>query len=99
MDKNHRQVTAITAICVERFFQDQKYGKIDAGGGHTLGEWLLVLERELAEAKEALIKGGTGRDEIMSEIIQIAAVALAAIEQYGVGPVKITGFINSSKGD
>lgn len=57
-------------------------------GGHELGAWLVIIESELDEAKKALVHGGSkstkGRDTIRAEIVQIAAVALAALEQHGV---------------
>lgn len=57
-------------------------------GGHELGAWLVILESELDEAKKALVHGGSksvkGRDTIRAEIVQIAAVAIAALEQHGV---------------
>lgn len=77
------QNAAVAAVLAERQFQDVKHGVIDGAGGHTLGEWLLLLEAELAEAKAALIKGGSGRDSVRSEIIQLTAVGLAALEQHG----------------
>jgi hypothetical protein len=67
----------------ERKFQDDKHGSIEESG-HTIGEWLLLIEAELVEAKQALIKGGKGRDSVMSEIVQIGALALAAIEEHGI---------------
>ena len=71
-------------IDIERDFQDVKHGPLSESGGHTLGEWALILEAELAEFKVALIKGGKGRDSVRSELIQIAGVAIAALEQHGV---------------
>ena len=78
----------IAAIAAERDFQDRKHGSIDTGGGHTLGEWVLLIEAELEEAKRALIKGGTGRDRVRSEIVQIAAVCFACLEQHGVDDIE-----------
>lgn len=56
-------------------------------GGHELGAWLIILEKELDEAKDALVHGGgktaKGRNSIRSELIQLAAVAVAALEQHG----------------
>lgn len=78
------QRAAINAVIEERHFQDDKWGPITDSGGHTLGEWILLMEAELAEAKAALIKGGKGRNSIRSEITQVAAVALSALEQHGV---------------
>lgn len=94
---------AIKAMVVERLFQDQKYGPVlipdgedpsttprlvQGPGGHELGAWLLVVEKELNEAKEAATGNGLrekkGRHSVRSEIIQIMAVCLAALEQHGV---------------
>lgn len=56
-------------------------------GGHELGAWLIILEKELDEAKDALVHGGgktaKGRNTIRSELVQLAAVAVAALEQHG----------------
>lgn len=73
----------ITAVLKERDFQDDKFGPITGAGGHTLGEWVLLIEDELAEAKKALIKGGKGRDSLRSELVQVAALAVACLEQHG----------------
>lgn len=73
----------VDLVVAERSFQDWKHGTID-DNPHQIGGWLLLLEAELNEAKKAAIKGGTGRDSVMAEIIQIAALAMAAVEQYGV---------------
>lgn len=48
-----------------------------------MGEWILLMESELAEAKHALIKGGRGRDTVRHEIIQVGALCVAALEQHG----------------
>jgi hypothetical protein len=75
------------AIVRERQFQDQKYGPVNRGGGHDLTGWLIVLQKELAEAMEAATghgkKSRTGRNTVRAEILQIAAVAVAALEQHG----------------
>lgn len=78
------QAVVSAAVLKERDFQDKKFGSLNNGGGHTLGEWLLLIEAELAEAKHAIIKGGTGRNSLRSEIIQVAALCVAALEQHGV---------------
>lgn len=81
------------AIVDERQFQDQKYGPITGKGGHELGAWLIIAESELAEAKKALVHGGSkevkGRDTIRAELVQLAAVCVAALEQHGLteGPI------------
>ena len=81
----HRSMTLFEVnqhVEVERMFQDSKHGPIEMNS-HTIGEWILILESELAEAKVALIKGGTGRDSVLQEILQVAAVAVACLEQHG----------------
>lgn len=87
------------AIQKERDFQDGKYGPvlypafpigslpIQGPGGHELAAWMLVIEKELEEAKDACIHGGAnqpkGRNSIRAELVQIAAVCVAALEQHG----------------
>lgn len=78
------QSNVIEAILEERHWQDAKHGVIEEHG-HTVGEWILIAERELAEAKEALLKGGTGRNAPMHELVQVAATCVAALEQHGIG--------------
>lgn len=60
---------------------------IQGPGGHELGTWLIILEKELEEAKVAAVHGGSkatsGRNSIRSELIQCAAVCVAALEQHG----------------
>lgn len=80
----HRFTQAVDAIHIERRFQDKKHGP----DGHTIGGWLLILESELNEAKLAAIKPGNGRDNVIAEIVQIAAVCVAALEQYGIDPLE-----------
>lgn len=88
-----RIVPIYEAILREREFQTEKYGEVVdqhgmAGpGGHDLTGWLLVLDKELAEAKTAATGHGkrtaTGRNTTRAELIQIAAVCVAALEQHG----------------
>lgn len=76
----------ITAILKERDFQDQKYGHPDVNP-HSVGAWLLTIEFELNEAKLACAKGGKGRDNVINEVIQIAALCVACLEQHGTNPL------------
>ena len=84
------------AIEEERSYQDRKYGPVlvdpanhtgQGPGGHELGAWCLVLRKELHEAEDAVIHGGfqhaRGRNSVRAELVQIAAVAVAALEQHG----------------
>lgn len=73
----HKQVQRL--IEEERAYQTRKHGD----GDHEAGTWLLLIEDELREAKQALIKGGHGRDTWSHELVQVAALCCAALEQHG----------------
>ena len=69
------------AIHFEREYQQEKI-KIARWQEHkSLPEFLLIIEAELEEAKKAWIKGGTDRNSLGHEILQIAAVCVAALEE------------------
>ena len=70
----------VHAIVTERLHQTDKHG----AENHTMGAWMLILEAELNEAKTATIKPRDGRDNVISEVVQVAAVCFAILEQYGV---------------
>ena len=60
----------------ERTFQDTKWGEQN----HDAGGWGLILGEEFGEAcKAALERDGSG---YRAELVQVAAVAVAAIEAY-----------------
>ena len=69
------------AINRERTYQDHKWGGI-ADHPHTVAEWILILESELQEAKKAWVHG-KGDAAALCEILQVAAVAVATLEQHG----------------
>ena len=69
------------AIGRERDYQDAKWGT-PANYPHSVGEWLLILESELQEAKQAWCKGMGDYDALL-ELMQVAAVAVACMEQHG----------------
>jgi hypothetical protein len=69
------------AIDRERAWQEHKWGTI-AEHPHTVGEWLLILQSELDEAKQGWVKGN-GDYDALRELVQVAAVAVAALEQHG----------------
>jgi len=69
------------AICAEREYQDEKWG---AHKPLSLPGFLLVIERELQEAKEGWLKNHTGRNAPLNELVQVAATCFAALERYGV---------------
>jgi len=72
----------LEAIKKERNFQDRKWGSLNIRS-HELGSWLLIMEHELKEAKDAWTKPGYEADtDVFKEIIHVAAVAVACLEQH-----------------
>ena len=71
----------LEAVKREREYQDRKYGGLDSRT-MSVGDWILVLEEEIAEARLAWVKGRS--EEALREILQVATVAVAAILQHGV---------------
>jgi hypothetical protein len=71
----------VQAIVHERAYQQARWD--DAP--HTVGEWLLIVEAELLEAKQAWVKGH-GNHEALTELVQVLAVGVACLEQHGVPP-------------
>lgn len=70
------------AIAAERRYQDQKWGTVEERP-HEVGAWLLILEGELNEAKLAWQKSAGDVDALI-ELVQVAAVAVACLEQHGI---------------
>lgn len=81
------QTDALLAIVEEREFQDRKHGHPNENP-HSIGAWLLTIRQELLEAEAAAVKGGQGRDNVISEIVQIAALCVACLEQHGTEPIE-----------
>jgi hypothetical protein len=77
-----RKDLIINGIFREREYQDAKWGTIE-DHPHTVGEWLLIVERELHEAKEAWVRKG-GDKEALRELLQVASTCFACMEQHGV---------------
>jgi hypothetical protein len=74
----------------ERNYQDSKWGTGEEHP-HTVGEWLLIVESELHEAKEAWCKNG-GDYEALRELLQVISVGVACLEQHGVVERPLAGF-------
>jgi hypothetical protein len=68
------------AIDQERLHQDRKWGTVEQRP-HTVAEWILIAEAELAEAKHAWAKECSD-PKALEELLQVAAVIVAALEQY-----------------
>jgi len=69
------------AISGELDYQTRKWGSVTEHP-HTVGEWLLIVEEELSEAKHAWVKGHD--DDALRELLQVAAVAVSCMVQHGV---------------
>jgi hypothetical protein len=70
------------AITAERNYQDNKWGTI-AEHPQSIPGYLLIIRKELEEAENGWMKNVRGRDSALAELIQIAAVAVAALQQHG----------------
>lgn len=72
------------AIIAERIYQDEKWGY---DRSHTWAEWSLILADEVGEASRVMkslhFDGElmSWENNLRSELIQVAAVAVAMIEQ------------------
>ena len=70
------------AIRAERAHQDAKWGTLEQKRQSCAG-YIMVMEWELNEAKAGWMKNVEGRHSALSEIVQVAATAVACLEQYG----------------
>lgn len=68
-------------ITAERNYQDMKWG---ADKAQSLPGYLIIMQKELQEAIDGWMKNDTGRNAPLHEVLQVAAVAVACLEQYGV---------------
>lgn len=68
------------AIIAERLKQDAKWGKDKE---QSLAGFLLIIERELEEAKEGWNKDLEGKSAPLNELVQVAASCVAALQKYG----------------
>lgn len=66
-------------VGAERIRQDTKWGRQD----HPPFAWITILAEEVGEAAKALLEGK--RKRYVEEMIQVAAVAVAAVESQGRG--------------
>lgn len=69
-----RTIRALLDVSDERRRQNAKWGEQN----HPLDTWITVLVEEVGEAAQDVLKGRIG--ECRQELVQVAAVAVAAIE-------------------
>lgn len=65
----------------EREYQDAKWGTVEQNP-HTVTDWLFIINHYWCKATDAHM----GKQERLREIRKIAALAVAALEQYGCEP-------------
>lgn len=70
----------IRAIKEEIFYQDNKFGFEKP---QSLPGFIVILENEIAEAKQGWTKDLPGRSSPLHEITQVAAVAIQCLMRYG----------------
>jgi hypothetical protein len=78
----------ITAIEKELDYQDLKWGKDKP---LSFPGYMLVIKKELQEAEDGWTKDPSGRDSALAEILQVAAMAVRCIQQYGItgNPIEV----------
>lgn len=81
---NTRQA-AIDAMVDERFYQIHKWGDLDAK--NSVGDFLQYMEQRLNAAK-ANYSGPGNEQQSLKYILQVATIALAAMEKFGTGPAR-----------
>ena len=81
-DDIQRRLSIYEAITRERQYQDKKWGHITFHP-HSVGEWLLIIESELEEAKHAWVKSPNDA-EALEELLQVITTGVACLEQHGI---------------
>jgi hypothetical protein len=82
------------AIRSERIYQEAKWG----GDEHCVGEWLLIMEKCLNDAKRAWSAAHSGA-KVLSEVRQVAATAIACLEQHGAPVRELSPAMTDDDGD
>jgi NTP pyrophosphatase (non-canonical NTP hydrolase) len=76
-DALYESIKKLRKVGEERARQDERFG-VPKERDYTWADWMLVLMEEVGEVAKA-IQDGT-RDEIMEEVVDVSAVALAMLE-------------------
>jgi hypothetical protein len=77
-DPNQVRALVIKKVIDERERQDKKFGAMPRNLKPSL--WLAILTEETGEVARAILEGDS--DNYAVELIQVAAVAIAALEDY-----------------
>lgn len=78
-------------IIVERLDQDKKWGRQD----HDPDGWLIILMEEVGEASRGALEGDVVRYK--KELVQVAAVAVAALEAVEAGATKFGSLVKCQR--
>lgn len=78
--RSERLTRVYAAIENELAYQDNKWG---SGKPQSLAGYLLILQAEINEAIDGWMKNADGRDAPLAEVVQVAAVAIRCLEDYG----------------
>lgn len=79
----------LNAMIQERAWQWEKYESKPGYQGHSVAGWLFLIRKEMEEAEDALIRGAAakggavGRDHVLHEILQVATLCVACLQQHG----------------
>ena len=86
-----KESVALSNLIYERKCQDKKWGEQN----HKPSTWLMILGEEVGEANKAALESmlnGKFQDDLImkyrDEMVQVAAVALAAVEAFDRGKWK-----------
>lgn len=71
----------VAAIQVEREYQDKKWGALDRQNDRDPDRWISTLQEEVDEVDTARFEDN--EDELFLELVQVAAVAVATLQQLG----------------
>lgn len=77
------QASVLHDVLLERGHQESKWGV----QRHTLSYWMLILNEEVGECSKALLEHDLVN--YREELVQVAAVAVAAIESFDAGSRKM----------
>lgn len=69
----------LLAVFAERKFQDLKWGNLEGQNDRDISRWCETLRAEVEEASLADFAGNN--EDALLELVQVAAVAMAALEQ------------------
>ena len=83
-DDVSRRLSVIRAILEERAFQDRKWGPLGKQNDSNPRFWLAALMEQVAQTRDCMplsYRGSRPKKKLYLEVVQVAAVALAWLEQ------------------